>query len=137
MTTGKTKWEIHEKFPTWGGALVTDGGLVFYGTLDGWFRAVDKDTGKILWSRKLASGIIGNPITYKAAGHQYVSVFAGIGGWIGLPISAGLDPADPFGALGAVGLAYQNGFDKIPTGGVLYTFRVDSGEPMGKSVAQN
>ncbi|MEO7433563.1 MAG: PQQ-dependent dehydrogenase, methanol/ethanol family [Dokdonella sp.] len=137
VTTGKTKWEIHEKFPTWGGALVTDGGLVFYGTLDGWFRAVDKENGKILWSRKLASGIIGNPITYKVAGHQYVSVFAGIGGWIGLPISAGLDPADPFGALGAVGLAYENGFDKIPTGGMLYTFRVDGGD-MGKaSVAKN
>jgi len=137
VTTGKTKWEINEKFPTWGGALVTDGGLVFYGTLDGWFRAVDKDTGKILWSKKLSSGIIGNPITYKAAGHQYVSVFTGIGGWIGLPISAGLDPADPFGALGAVGLAYQNGFDKVPTGGSLFTFRVDTGEAVGKKVAKN
>jgi lanthanide-dependent methanol dehydrogenase len=124
VTTGKTKWVIHEKFPTWGGALVTDGGLVFYGTLDGWFRAVDKDTGKILWSRKLASGILGNPITYKVDGHQYVSVFAGIGGWIGLPISGDLDPADPFGALGAAGLAFDNDFDKIPTGGMLYTFRV-------------
>lgn len=141
VTTGKTKWVIHEKFPTWGGALVTDGGLVFYGTLDGWFRAVDKDTGKILWSKKLASGIIGNPITYKVAGHQYVSVLCGIGGWIGLPISAGLDPADPSGALGAVGLSNDNGFDKIPTGGALFTFRVDTGEPMGQtaspSVASN
>ena len=137
VTTGKTKWEIHEKFPTWGGALVTAGGVVFYGTLDGWFRAVDKDTGKILWSKKLSSGIIGNPITYTVAGHQYVSVFTGIGGWIGLPIAGGLDPADPFGALGAVGLAYSNGFDKIPIGGALFTFRVDTGEAMGKSVAKN
>ncbi|HEY0231061.1 MAG TPA: PQQ-dependent dehydrogenase, methanol/ethanol family [Dokdonella sp.] len=137
VTTGKTKWEINEKFPTWGGALVTDGGVVFYGTLDGWFRAVDKDNGKILWSKKLSSGIIGNPITYRVAGHQYVSVFTGIGGWIGLPISAGLDPADPFGALGAVGLAYTNGFDKVPTGGSLFTFRVDTGEAVGKKVAQN
>ena len=39
----------------------------------------DKDTGKVLWSKKLSSGIIGNPITYKVAGHQYVSVFTGIG----------------------------------------------------------
>jgi hypothetical protein len=71
------------------------------------------------------------------AGHQYVSVFAGIGGWIGLPISAGLDPSDPFGALGAVGLAYENGFDKIPTGGMLYTFRVDDGSMSKAAVAKN
>jgi PQQ-dependent dehydrogenase (methanol/ethanol family) len=137
VTTGKSKWEIHEQFPTWGGALVTDGGLVFYGTLDGWFRAVDKDTGKVLWSKKLSSGIIGNPITYKVAGHQYVSVFTGIGGWIGLPIAGGLDPSDPYGALGAVGLAYASGFDKIPTGGSLFTFRVDTGQPAATPVAQN
>ncbi len=65
--------------------------LAFYGSLGGDFRAVDRDTGKILWHRKLASGIIGNPITYKVAGKQYVSVWTGIGGWIGLPVTAGLD----------------------------------------------
>jgi PQQ-dependent dehydrogenase (methanol/ethanol family) len=122
VLTGKTKWEIPERFPTWSGALVTDGGLVFYGTLDGWFRAVDRRTGKILWQIKLGSGVIGNPITYQIGAKQYVSVWTGIGGWIGLPVTAGLDPNDPYGALGAAGLAFSNGFDKITLGGCLYTF---------------
>ena len=41
--------------------MVTDGGLVFYGSLGGDFRAVDRESGKVLWSRKLGSGIVGNP----------------------------------------------------------------------------
>jgi outer membrane protein assembly factor BamB len=40
---------------------------MFYGSLGGDFRAVDRKSGKILWSRKLGSGIIGNPITWKSA----------------------------------------------------------------------
>ncbi|WP_343135006.1 methanol/ethanol family PQQ-dependent dehydrogenase [Xanthomonas sp. BRIP62415] len=131
VVEGKSKWEIKEKFPVWSGTLVTDGGLVFYGTLDGWFRAVDKDTGKKLWEMKLPSGIIGNPIAYKANGHQYVAVFSGIGGWIGLPVAAGLDPSDPYGALGAAGLAFGAGFDKIPLGGMVHSFRIDGA---GKTV---
>ena len=59
--------------------------------------------GKMLWSRKLGSGIIGNPITYSVKGKQYVSVWSGIGGWIGLPVTAGLDLSDKFGAIGATG----------------------------------
>jgi lanthanide-dependent methanol dehydrogenase len=78
-----------------------DGGLVFYGSLGGDFRAVDRNSGKILWSRKLGSGIIGNPITWKVGGKQYVGTYSGIGGWIGLPVTAGLDLGDKFGAIGA------------------------------------
>ena len=67
-------WEIPDPYPNWGGAMVTAGGLVFYGSLGGDFRAVDRNSGKVLWQRKLGSGIIGNPITYKMKGKQYVSV---------------------------------------------------------------
>ena len=91
MLTGETAWEIPDPYPNWGGGMVTAGGLVFYGSLNGDFRAVDRNSGKILWQRKLGSGIIGNPITYKVGGKQYVSVHSGIGGWIGLPVTAGLD----------------------------------------------
>ena len=56
VVTGKTEWEIPDQYPNWGGALVTGGGLAFYGSLGGDFRAVDRSTGKILWSRKLGSG---------------------------------------------------------------------------------
>jgi lanthanide-dependent methanol dehydrogenase len=123
VLTGETVWEIPDPYPNWGGTLNTDGGLVFYGSLGGDFRAVDRKTGKVLWHRKLGSGIIGNPITYSIKGHQCVSVFSGIGGWIGLPVTAGLDLNDKFGAIGATAMAKAAGLDKIPQGGDLYTFR--------------
>jgi len=104
--------------------MVTDGGLMFYGSLGGDFRAVDRKSGKILWSRKLGSGIIGNPITYKLGGHQYVGVYSGIGGWIGLPVTAGLDLSDKFGAIGATAMTKAAGLQFIPQGGELNTFRV-------------
>jgi PQQ-dependent dehydrogenase (methanol/ethanol family) len=134
VVTGKTEWEIPDPYPNWGGGLVTAGGLAFYGSLGGDFRAVDRATGKIVWSRKLSSGIIGNPITYSVKGKQYVSVWSGIGGWIGLPVTAGLDLSDKFGAIGATAMAKAAGLNHIPQGGTLFTFRVGdmstAGEPM-------
>jgi lanthanide-dependent methanol dehydrogenase len=124
VLTGKADWEIPDPYPNWGGTMVTDGGLMFYGSLGGDFRAVDRDTGKVLWHRKLASGIIGNPITYKVKGKQYVSILAGIGGWIGVPVTAGLDLNDKFGAIGATAMTKAANLDKIPQAGTLFTFRV-------------
>jgi PQQ-dependent dehydrogenase (methanol/ethanol family) len=124
VVTGKTEWEIPDPFPNWGGALVTAGGLAFYGSLGGDFRAVDRATGKVLWSRKLGSGIIGNPISYSVKGKQYVSVWCGIGGWIGLPVTAGLDLNDKFGAIGATAMTKAANLASIPQGGMLYTFRI-------------
>ena len=97
---------------------------MFYGSLGGDFRAVDRSSGKVLWSRKLSSGIIGNPITYKVKDKQYVAIYAGIGGWIGLPVTAGLDLSDKFGAIGATAMTKAANLDKIPQGGTLFTFRV-------------
>jgi lanthanide-dependent methanol dehydrogenase len=124
VITGKTIWEVPDPYPNWGGTLNTDGGLVFYGSLGGDFRALDRKTGKVLWHRKLASGIIGNPITYSIKGKQYISVFSGIGGWIGLPVTAGLDLNDKFGAIGATAMAKATGLNLIPQGGLLTTFRL-------------
>ncbi len=124
VLTGKTEWEIPDPYPNWGGTLVTDGGLMFYGSLGGDFRAVDRKSGKVLWSRKLASGSIANPITYKIKGKQYVSILSGIGGWIGVPVTAGLDLSDKFGAIGATAMTKAANLDKIPQGGTLFTFRV-------------
>jgi PQQ-dependent dehydrogenase (methanol/ethanol family) len=45
----KAAWKIEEDFPVWSGALVTGGDVVFYGTMDGWFKAVDAKSGKELW----------------------------------------------------------------------------------------
>jgi glucose dehydrogenase len=79
-----------------------------------------------LWSKKLGSGIIGNPISYEVNGKQYVAVFAGVGGWAGLPITADLDPNDPYGALGATNLALELDLYRQATmGGVLYVFSLE------------
>jgi PQQ-dependent dehydrogenase (methanol/ethanol family) len=78
---GKKVWEIPEKFLVMSGALTTGSDLVFYGTVDGWFRAVDARTGKVLWSQKLGSGIVSQPMTYTGPdGQQYVAVYTGVGG---------------------------------------------------------
>ncbi|HEU4376504.1 MAG TPA: PQQ-binding-like beta-propeller repeat protein, partial [Telluria sp.] len=78
---GKKVWAVKEKFMIMSGVLATAGDLVFYGTTDGWFRALDARSGKVLWSQKLGSGIIGQPITYLGPdGHQYVAIYAGVGG---------------------------------------------------------
>jgi PQQ-dependent dehydrogenase (methanol/ethanol family) len=124
VVTGKTVWDIPDKYPNWGGTLNTAGGLVFYGSTGGDFRAVDSKSGRVLWSRKLGSGIIGNPITYSIGGHQYVSIMAGIGGWIGLPVTAGLDLSDKYGAIGATAMAKATHLNEVPQGGEVYTFRL-------------
>ena len=87
-TTGQKVWGIKEPFPVWGGALATAGGVVFYGTLDGWFKAVDAANGSVLWKFKVGSGVVGNPVTYTGPdGKQYVAVYSGIGGDMGLLIA--------------------------------------------------
>ncbi len=63
-TTGKIVWSKPEQFSVWSGALTTAGGVAFYGTLEGYFKAVDQKTGKELFKFKTPSGIIGNAMTY-------------------------------------------------------------------------
>jgi lanthanide-dependent methanol dehydrogenase len=99
--TGKIVWSNAEQFSAWGGALATAGGIVFYGTLEGYLKAVDAKTGKELYKFKTPSGIIGNVMTYEHGGKQYVAVLSGVGGWAGIGLAAGL--TDPTAGLGAVG----------------------------------
>ena len=98
-------WQIKDKLlPVYSGVLATAGGLVFYGTMEGWFRAVDAHTGKVLWQFKTGSGIIGNPITFMGPDHkQYVAVYSGIGGWMGATAFPTISLSDPYAALGVVG----------------------------------
>jgi glucose dehydrogenase len=79
--SGRKVWETKEPYPLWSGALVTAGDVAFYGTLDGWFKAADAKSGRVLWKFKVGSGVVGNPISYRGPdGKQYVAVYAGIGG---------------------------------------------------------
>jgi len=98
---GKIVWSNKELFSVWSGALATAGDVVFYGTLEGYLKAVDAKTGKELYKFKTPSGIIGNVMTYKHGGKQYVALLSGIGGWAGIGLAAGL--TDPQAGLGAVG----------------------------------
>ncbi|MEM9781282.1 MAG: methanol/ethanol family PQQ-dependent dehydrogenase [Pseudomonadota bacterium] len=98
---GEIVWSLPEEFSVWSGALATAGDVVFYGTLEGYLKAVDSRTGEELYSFKTPSGIIGNVMTYKHAGKQFVAVFSGIGGWAGIGLAAGLvNPNDGLGAVG-------------------------------------
>ncbi|HEX6925423.1 MAG TPA: methanol/ethanol family PQQ-dependent dehydrogenase [Longimicrobiaceae bacterium] len=115
-------WKIREHFPTWSGALATAGDLVFYGTMDGWFKAVDALSGDLLWSFKTESGIIGQPISYLGPdGKQFVAILSGVGGWSGAIVAAGLSPEDSTAALGFVG-AMGDLPQHTQRGGTLYVF---------------
>jgi PQQ-dependent dehydrogenase (methanol/ethanol family) len=115
-------WEIKEDLPLWSPALATAGGLVFYGTMDGWFKAVDARNGKLLWQFKAGSGIIGQPISYRGPdGRQYIAVVAGVGGWAGAIVAGKMDPRDPTGALGFAN-AVKDLPQKSTAGGMLYVF---------------
>jgi alcohol dehydrogenase (cytochrome c) len=118
----KTVWSIKEMFPVWSGTVVTAGNVVFYGTMDGWFKAVDARNGTPLWRFKTGSGVIGQPVSYKGPdGKQYIAVFAGVGGWSGAVVSGGLNPVDGTGALGFLNAMTDLG--KYTTkGGMLYVF---------------
>ncbi|MFG1203805.1 lanthanide-dependent methanol dehydrogenase XoxF5 [Xanthobacter aminoxidans] len=118
---GKIVWSNPEQFSVWSGALSTAGGVVFYGTLEGYLKAVDAKTGKELYKFKTPSGIIGNVMTYTHKGKQYVAVLSGVGGWAGIGLAAGL--TDPNAGLGAVG-GYAALSNYTALGGQLTVFAI-------------
>jgi len=139
---GEEVWGIDEPFSVWSGALVTAGDVVFYGTLEGYLKAVDIETGEELFRFRTPSGIIGNVNTYEHDGKQYVAVLSGIGGWAGIGLAAGLMREDAAAGwheavhpdreegvevdtagLGAVG-AYKSLADYTSLGGVLTVFEL-------------
>ncbi|RKZ48626.1 MAG: PQQ-dependent dehydrogenase, methanol/ethanol family [Gammaproteobacteria bacterium] len=77
--TGKKVWEVKNGAPLWAGAMATAGNLVFYGTPEGFFKAVDAKSGKELWQYQTGSGIVGSPITWEQDGVQYITVPSGWG----------------------------------------------------------
>jgi alcohol dehydrogenase (cytochrome c) len=112
---GKRVWSLKEDMMTWSGVVVTGSDLVFYGTLDGWFRAVDAATGKVLWSQKLGSAIMSQPIAYLGPDkREYIAVYTGVGGGAGVNRRV-------------------NGFP--PGGNTLYVFSVD-GMGIGSGTTQ-
>ncbi|QID17488.1 PQQ-dependent dehydrogenase, methanol/ethanol family [Nitrogeniibacter mangrovi] len=81
---GKIVWENKNYAPLWGGTLTTHGGLTFYGTPEGYLKALDAKTGKELWKFQTGTGVVAPPITWEMDGEQYVAVAAGWGGAVPL-----------------------------------------------------
>ena len=82
--TGKIAWEVKNNAPLWGGVLATAGDLVFYGTPEGYLKAVDAKSGKEMWKFQTGSGVVAPPITWQEGGTQYVAVVSGWGGAVPL-----------------------------------------------------
>ncbi|MDZ4096412.1 MAG: methanol/ethanol family PQQ-dependent dehydrogenase [Paracoccaceae bacterium] len=120
-TKGEIKWSLPEQFSVWSGALATAGDVVFYGTLEGYLKAVDAKTGELLYKFKTPSGIIGNVMTYEHGGKQYIGILSGVGGWAGIGLAAGL--TNPNEGLGAVG-GYAALSDYTALGGQLTVFEL-------------
>ena len=86
---GEIVWSDKERFPAWSGALTTAGGVAFYGTMDGWFKAVDAKTGEDLWKfhdRPRASSVTRSPTPTPASSTSRSSTASAAGrAWASLP----------------------------------------------------
>ena len=98
LNTGELVWKIPlGEFPelkakgipatgreNYGGPLVTAGGVLFIGaSADGKFRAINKNTGKIIWETDLPAPGVATPAVYEVKGKQYVVIACGGSKWGG------------------------------------------------------
>ena len=77
IDTGKIAWQTRTDQPMIGGALATAGDLVFAGEGNGWFKAYDARTGKVLWKYQCGAGVNAPAVSYTVNGKQYIAVAAG------------------------------------------------------------
>ena len=75
--TGDLRWEFPIKPRTRAGVLATAGDLVFSGSVDGYFYALDAVTGAELWHIGLGGPVHASPMTYAVDGRQYVTMTVG------------------------------------------------------------
>jgi PQQ-dependent dehydrogenase (methanol/ethanol family) len=125
-STGTKVWGIKERFPVWSGVLATAGDLVFYGTLDRFFKAVDARTGRVLLQKELESGIVGHPMTFLGPdGKQRIAIYSGPGGAGGGIVPGRLSLDDPYAGFGTVN-AMSDLSLFTPPGGTLHVFKLGS-----------
>jgi lanthanide-dependent methanol dehydrogenase len=123
VARAKKVWGVKDAvLPVYSGVLATGGDVVFYGTMEGWFVALDARTGTELWKFHTASGIVGNPITFLGPdGKQYVAIYSGVGGWMGAVAFPQISADDPYAGLGVVGAMKQIKQYTAP-GSTVYVF---------------
>ena len=91
VSTGELLWEYKVHAPWLGGLVSTAGGLIFGGDINRRFRALDQESGEVLWETILNSRVTGGAISYGVNGRQYIAVAAG-GGTSGSYETFGLAP---------------------------------------------
>ena len=79
---GKEVWRWESDYPMVASVLTTAGGLVFGGSPNGQFVALDANTGEKLWHFNCGSGHHSSPTTYSVDGRQYIAVPVGWGAWV-------------------------------------------------------
>ncbi len=79
VETGRTVWSWETRVSNYAPILATAGGLLFNGSMDRYLRALDADKGTVLWQTRLASQVVGSPITFAVNGRQYLAITAGGG----------------------------------------------------------
>jgi lanthanide-dependent methanol dehydrogenase len=117
-------WRIDEPFPLAGDVLVTAGGVVFYGTLEGLVKAVDGSTGRLLWQFKTNAPVTGKPHLFEGSdGHWRIAVVAGAGGPYGLAREYWIDRRDVTAVRG-LATALADVPSPADPHGTLYVFRL-------------
>ena len=94
VDSGKPTWTVLERFPVASGVLVT-GGIVFYGTLDGYVKAIEEKTGRLLWQAQTSAGVVSTPILYRGEdGQEKIVVLSGLSGSFGAAAQPEIDVRD-------------------------------------------
>lgn len=114
VDTGKKVWSYNfTNSSNWGALLTTGGGVVFGGgTADRMFRALDAETGQLLWQAPTNSGVMGQPSTFMVDGKQYVAVMSGWGG-------------DARGVQAQLNRVRPGEFPEVPDGGAIWVFTLN------------
>ena len=75
--SGDVRWEYPIAPRSTSGLLTTAGDLVFGGTVDGYFFAIDAVSGEELWHVAVGARVHSAPLTYSVNGEQFVTIAAG------------------------------------------------------------
>ena len=104
LETREVVWTQRQFAPPASGNLTTDGDLLFSGSIDRWFKAIDQSSGEVLWQQRLDNAPSSYPITYAVDGKQYVAVATNSGSFL------------------ANGMERTAGITNPPTGATLWVF---------------